>query len=256
MVGRSTLKASEEVIGILQTAAAFDNEGITLGSALSRAEYLAVNKFLEVAGAKWNKKAKRHLFEPGAKEKLEALLDTGEIRDDKKHFQAFYTPESVAKNLVRLAGVRPGVVCLEPSAGQGAIADAIREAGGSLKCVELDPVAIGVLRGKGHDVLGYDFLDVDPAGAEPFDRVVMNPPFTSDQDIKHVLHAFEFLRPGGTLIAIMSPGFTFGETAVRRLFREFVEKHGSIVCELPAGTFSESGTEVRTVVVELMKEAK
>lgn len=264
-MARSTLKASEEVLGILNTAAVIGDDGVTLGQTLSRDEYQAVNKFLETAGAKWNRKAKRHLFTaPDARDKLLSLLETGEIRDDKKHFQAFYTPAELADELVELAEVQDGMDCLEPSAGDGVIADAIKEAGGQVLCVEIDPKAVRLLDKKLYVAYGADFLTCRPVeeeattpespGLGKFDRVVMNPPFTADQDIKHVRHAFKFLRDGGRLIAIMSPGFTFGEKRARREFRDFLEEHGRIVRELPEGTFKESGTNVRAVIVELVKE--
>jgi len=252
-----TLKASEEVLNLLNTAAVIGDDGVTLGKALSRTEYVAVNKFLETAGAKWNKKAKRHLFAaPDARKKLLALLETGEIRDDKRHFQAFYTPSDVARQLVEIADIQQDMLCLEPSVGHGAIYEAIREAEPNIRgvvAIDANPDVVPVLKSKGLGAMTADFLDCDPEDFARFDRVVMNPPFTGDQDIKHVRHAYRFLREGGKLVAIMSPGFTFGESHIRREFREFVEEHGRVVEELPEGSFKESGTNVRAVVVELVK---
>ncbi len=31
----------------------------------------------------------------------------------------------------------------------------------------------------------------------------MNPPFSRQQDIRHVMHAAKFLKPGGRLVAVM-----------------------------------------------------
>lgn len=259
---KNVLEASSDVLNILRSAD-IDDTGLTLTAQLDRAQYVAVNKFLETAGAKWNRKAKRHVFEPGAKERIDALLSTGSLVDEKKAFQAFYTPAEVAEQLVELADIEPFMRCLEPSAGDGVIAEAIKEANGSVVCVELNERAATTLDNKCLVAYNCDFLrcrPVDDEDDEPdapalgkFDRVVMNPPFTNDQDIKHVRHAFTFLKPGGRLIAIMSPGFTFGGSRTRQAFRDFVEKHGGIVDELPEGTFKESGTNVRTVVVELKK---
>lgn len=250
---KSTLTASHEVLAILRQSV-IDEEGLTLpGENLQRDHYEAVNKFLELAEAKWNKSKKRHLFKRGAKEKIEALLASGQIVDEQKLFQAFYTPTAIAAELVRLAGVVEGMEVLEPSAGVGAIADAANAAGASVYCVEMNPEAAGELEAKGYEVERSDFLALDPQPT--FDRVVMNPPFTNDQDIKHVQHAHRFLKEGGKLVAIMSPGFTFGGSKARTTFREFVAAHGRIVKELEQGAFAESGTDVKTVIVELRKTA-
>ena len=252
-MAKGVLKASEEVIGILETAAVIDDQGITLSEGLSRAEYVQVNKFLEAAGAKWNKQAKRHIFtRPDARERLESLISDGEVVDEKKAFQAFHTPTEVARELVELADIRPGMRCLEPSAGEGAIAEVMRDAGGEVTCFDIDARKVKTLIGKGFTAFELDFLEY-LAGLGDFDRIVMNPPFQRNQDIEHVRHAFDFLKEGGKLLAIMSPGFTFGETRIRREFRDFVAEHGRIVKELPEGTFKESGTNVRTVIVELWK---
>jgi predicted RNA methylase len=246
--------ATPEILDILSRSA-IDDDGLTLpGEQLERKNYEAVNVFLDLAGAKWHKGKKRHLFQnAAAREKIKNLLETGELLNEKKHFQAYYTPASVAQELVGLAGVAEGMDVLEPSAGAGAIAFAAREAGGLVYCVEMNPEARRNLADHGLTAREGDFLSLDPAAMTPFHRVLMNPPFTNNQDIKHVQHAYQFLKPGGKLYAIMSPGFTMGGIAIREDFKRFVAEHGRIVKELPEGTFSESGTEVRTVIIELTK---
>ncbi len=246
----ATLKADQNVLDIIRRAT-IDDDGLTLTGTLDRKDYVAVNQFLELAGAKWDRKAKRHVFQAGAKAKIEGLLGTGEILDEKKHFQAFYTPQEVAQDLVRMADVEPGMACLEPSAGDGAIAQALQEFGAKVTCIELNPEAAQKLEERGFDPLVTDFLTVEPE--EVYDRVVMNPPFTRDQDIDHVLHAFKFLKPGGKLVAIMARGFLFGEQKKRSAFRSKVVDIGRLLTELPEGTFKESGTMVATVVIELRK---
>lgn len=251
----ATLNADQTVLDIIARSE-MDETGLTLKGQLDRKEYDAVNKFLELAGAKWNRSAKRHIFQPGAKAKIEALLDSGEIINEKKQFQAFYTPAWLAEELVALAGVGDGMDCLEPSAGAGAIATAARKAGGQVWCVEINQEAAKELVAQGFAANLLDFLTLEPKDAPTFDRVLMNPPFTNDQDIKHVMQAFRFLKPGGKLYAIMSPGFTYGsQRNIRKEFSELVALYGRVVRELPGGTFRESGTDVTTVIVELKKMA-
>lgn len=69
--------------------------------------------------------------------------------------------------------------------------------------------------------------------------IVMNPPFSKGQDIKHVMHARRFLRADGLLIAIVSAG-SRTEAALQPLADSWDE--------IPADTFKESGTGVRTIL--------
>lgn len=87
-----------------------------------------------------------------------------------------------------------------------------------------------------------------------FDIVLMNPPFTKDQDIAHVLHAWHFLRPGGRLISITSKGWSYGQRRKAIEFKEFVDDHRFQETQtLPPGTFRASGTDVETLLISLVK---
>lgn len=92
-----------------------------------------------------------------------------------------------------------------------------------------------------------DFLMVEP---EPiYDRVVMNPPFGRQADIKHVNHALKFLKSGGMLVSVMSSSVTFRSNKLTADFRQMVEDRGGHIEELPESSFKSSGTMVNTVIV-------
>lgn len=152
---------------------------------------------------------------------------------------------------MRLAGIKAGMRVLEPSAGLGAIAYACAEAGAEVDCYEIQQGnAFHLAMDAPHD-LGRtkvaDFLTVPP---EPvYDRVVMNPPFLKQADIKHVMHAHQFLKPGGLLVSVMSAGITFRTDARTTAFNAFVQERGGHVEELPENSFKASGTGVHTVIV-------
>jgi type I restriction-modification system DNA methylase subunit len=76
----------------------------------------------------------------------------------------------------------------------------------------------------------------------------MNPPFAKQADIKHILHAFKCLKPGGKLVAIMSNGVMFRENKASSDFRDFVASRGGSITDLPEGSFKASGTGVNTCV--------
>ncbi len=145
---------------------------------------------------------------------------------------------------------------LEPSAGQGALAVPLLQAGAILTAYELDADNFAKLTSNlaneanhGFTLHHGDFLKAAPLPL--FDRVVMNPPFTRRQDIHHVRHAFRFLRVGGRLAAVMTSGVEFRSDRIAAEFRAFVAEHYGSIEALPEGSFKESGTSVKTVIVTM-----
>jgi hypothetical protein len=59
---------------------------------------------------------------------------------------------------------------------------------------------------------------------ETYDRVVMNPPFARNAAPKHVLHAYDFLKPGGRLVSVMPSSVTFRTDALNDKVR-YLAKH-------------------------------
>src|SRR5260370_113585 len=80
-----------------------------------------------------------------------------------------------------------------------------------------------------------------------FDRIVMNPPFTQGQDIKHVRRALEWLAPNGILVSVM-----FGNQE-RRPFAKLVSELHPQITEVPRGAFKTSGTDIPTVIVRIQR---
>ncbi len=243
------MKIPQEVLNVISTGEVEGNLFKITGGQLDRKLYVAVNEVLANIGGKWNKKFKGHLFDEDPSDKIDQVLLTGESVNEKKLYQFYETPKELVQRMIEVANIEPHMAVLEPSAGHGVIADAIKETGASVRCCELDPKKVEVLLSKGHIVLAGDFLEQD---LQPFDRVVMNPPFTKQQDIDHVMKAFELLKPQGILVAIMSPGFTFRQNNKSIEFKKLVEYCGYWE-ELPENTFKDSGTGVNTVLVLLNK---
>ena len=166
--------------------------------------------------------------------------------------QFFPTPAAVVERMLNAARLEPGMTVLEPSAGLGAIARPAAARGASVDCIELNGELVRRLHEAGFNVQGADFLEV-PARPE-YDRVMMNPPFASRADVRHVrhvLHALGFLKPGGLLVAIMSAGAGFRDDNLTVGFRDTVEERGGTITALPDDAFKESGTGVRTLLVTI-----
>jgi SAM-dependent methyltransferase len=120
----------------------------------------------------------------------------------------FPTPAPLAERVAELLELDGTHDVLEPSAGMGHLAEALRDAGlGTLTLVELAADLVEYLHGRGLGlVLSGDFLDWNGEGLRTFDRIGMNPPFERGAARKHVEHAARMLRPGGRLVAVYPAG--------------------------------------------------
>lgn len=242
-------KIDEATLAILSRVTVDGNTIFLTCGQLDRKQYQAVNDVLVNMGGKWNRKAKGHVFTESPTDKLEQVLLSGEIVPPKK-YGYFPTPAKLAKHVVFMADIGPDMRVLEPSAGQGAIAEHV-PAGCSLHCVELLDDNVAALAKRGFSIKHHgDFLSLAPVAE--FDRVVMNPPFDKQSDIDHVTHAWKFLKPGGRLVSIMASSVLFRDNRKTVEFRGLAEKHGTIE-RLPEGSFKESGTGVNTVLVVMDK---
>jgi protein-L-isoaspartate O-methyltransferase len=137
----------------------------------------------------------------------------------------FPTPPPLAQHMVQLAGIKPGMRVLEPSAGKGDIADAIAAAGGKVEALEIAGSLKAVLGAKGHNLVGTDFEDFTPA--EKYDAIVMNPPWSGGADVRHVMRAWDMVKPGGRLVALMSLHASFAQDKASTAFRAFLENTGA-----------------------------
>ena len=161
-------------------------------------------------------------------------------------FQLFQTPPALATRLVAALHLSPGARVLEPSAGLGRILDALapfnpRET----VAVELAPPCARELfiQDRPHvSILQRDFLSLSPAETGLFDAVVMNPPFHLRADIRHILHARSFLKPGGSLAALCLLS-SHRLASLRPLCSSWEV--------LPASTFAAEGTHVVTALLTL-----
>ena len=222
---------------------------------LEPAVYKAVDNFLKALGGKWNRSQQGHKFERGTAE-VAAAIAAGKATDTKKTFEQFFTPPDVADQVVRLAQIEGTMRVLEPSAGGGALIAAIAKAHSAaiIHAIEIDPRLVGELRNKfmlRATIAEGDFLRVD--WREAFERIVMNPPFGRGADMAHVTKALSVLKPGGILVAIMSPHWTFASDGPAERFRGLVNEHSHDWTPLPEGSFKSAGTGVSTGILTIRK---
>jgi protein-L-isoaspartate O-methyltransferase len=156
----------------------------------------------------------------------------------------------LAERVIDLAEIPvadPDLRVLEPSAGTGALIEAMNFCGGTLVAVEINVSLAESLRQRFQavDVRCSDFLSCN-GDLGTFDRIIMNPPFQNGADIEHIEHARKFLKPGGRLVAICANGPRQRE----RLMSEADEW-----IDLEPGTFKESGTMVNAALLVFVRPA-
>lgn len=166
-----------------------------------------------------------------------------------KDLQFYWSPPAVVEAALEYAGIHerkyyrgdpPEMRVLEPSCGDGRILDELRARGCRALGVEYDEGRATQAKAKGHSVLTANFLEHPPT--EEFDYVVMNPPFYGRHYVKHVRHAERFLKPGGTLVAILPASARYDHDDLKGEWRD-----------LPVASFADAGTNVPTTMLKIRR---
>jgi SAM-dependent methyltransferase len=168
-----------------------------------------------------------------------------------KDLQFYPTPKAVIDDILDAAGIykprdysrgdAPAYRVLEPSCGDGRILDEIKARGSRGFGIEVHAARAAEARAKGHSVLTANFLEY-PAVPD-YDLVVMNPPFYGRHYVKHVAHALEFLKPGGTLVTDLPASAWYDHKELAGEWRD-----------LPIASFAESGTNIPTGYLRIRKK--
>jgi predicted RNA methylase len=251
---------TEQVADVLKQAECSENT-LKLRLQLERKLYLDVMKVIEALGGKWSRKHGAHVFPEPAWDRIADVITTRVVEPEesaKVEFQFYPTPSGLAAKIVRLAGIQRQHRTLEPSAGSGSIIKEIGIVTGPLTvffCEIQEDLRKEVEKLPGVKFLCADFRDLPEE--EKFDRIVANPPFRKGQDIDHVLKMWTHLAPGGRLVAVTSPAWTYRtdsrHVSFRRWFQTYAEAGAARYETLPAGTFRDSGTMVTTTLLTIEK---
>ena len=246
------MKLTPEQIQILDAGRIEDNK-FYLQWQLDRKQYVSINEVLETIGLKWNRKEKAHIFDGEMLEEAIAdIISSGEVETLKetiKKFQFYPTPREVVEVMIDLAEIEDGNSVLEPSAWKWAIAKLFPK-NTKVTLVELNQECYDYLKNdpeiETYDIVNMDFLEYQSTA---FDRIVMNPPFSKSQDVKHILHAYSMLKIWGVLVSVASSSVQYRGGKVY----EELEALNPEYVDLPEGSFKESGTMVNSVIVVLRK---
>lgn len=244
-----------EILG----AAEISGTDLRLVGQLDRKEYAQVNEVLENLGGRWNRKLRAHVF-PDASfaQALAAIVDGGDAPGPARTVEGYVaTPTDLAVQLVAdyMLDLAPGARVLEPSAGDGALVRAVSAMvrGVAVTAVEPNRDRAALIGDHSSVTVVVDTLESYAASEpEPFDAVVMNPPFAVPGKptlwIDHVHLAWSLLKPGGRLVSIAPAGFVHRTDRRHAAMRDLVSAHGDWD-ELSPDAFKSSGTSIRAVVL-------
>lgn len=222
---------------------------------ISDNEYDLLKPIVEHLGGHWREKTKCFIFYKNVKDTLDYYVANGVTPTEQylwqEETQYYPTPVEVANRVVELAEITEGCSVLEPSAGRGNLLDCI-----GVKCdiLAIEPLSENCkyLESKGYNY-GITTFEKAYKTLPNFNRVVMNPPFSGQRDIKHVMMAYSLLNPEGVLVSVMSENALYYETEISADFRAFLKKNKAYVEAVPALSFAENGTTIETVIVTIKK---
>jgi PRTRC genetic system protein E len=215
--------------------------------------YQEVRKALLNAGAKY--KSNTFVFPNEAQLYIDRLV-SGESVNIKKEFQFFATPADIAQMMISyLPPVADDAKVLEPSAGDGALIKAFLAAYPNIKVDAFELLDINRKKLEAMEnviVLGTEFIAHCEVN-DFYDIIIANPPFTKNQDIDHIRKMYEALKPGGTIIALASPSWTFGSQKKQVEFKRWLEELDVFPKTLQQKSFASSGTQVVPVLLQIQK---
>lgn len=220
----------------------------------NKKSYAEAKKWIEEAGGSWQGGKIQGFTFPFNAERVFSILHEGKRCNLQQEYQYFATPPEVADWLVMLAGgIHEDEKVLEPSAGTGAIIDAIHRSCKDVvvDCFELMPENKELLSKKSDiQILGDDFTVYD---LELYDKIIANPPFSKNQDIKHVKRMYEYLKEGGTIAAIMSCHWKIASEKECADFRKWLKDVHAKIYDIEEGSFKQSGTGIETTAVVIQR---
>lgn len=170
-------------------------------------------------------------------------------RQDREGKEWYATPEPVGLFMVNLSGAHSGDDILEPSAGDGAIG---RYMPSDASVTFIEPSESLASRARMNNTNANVIIDsFESHGSNnKYDSIVMNPPFGQGGSIaiKHLVKAFEHLRDGGRVVALLPVG-KMDELIVKySQMGYFKDIYTVAEFALPSSTFKNAGTAVNTKI--------
>lgn len=183
---------------------------------------------------------------------------------EREKLQAYFTPIDVVKKMQEYAHISENDIVLDPSAGIGNLVNGLSISKERIYLIEPNPEFCNFLKRNGYiHVIQSTFEEAIEKGQVPnnISKILMNPPFSKQNDLKHISLAYKLLAPGGTLISIVGKNSVLERDSSgkeSKIFQEFYHicqnSKSHQLIELPEGTFEKSGTICDTYMITLEKQ--
>lgn len=135
------------------------------------------------------------------------------------------TPKEVIAEMFNYGSSPAGKIILEPSAGFGNIVDYCKTNGAKEVIACEKDHKLRAIVGQKCKLIGDDFLQVTSEMVSHINMIVMNPPFSADED--HILHAFDIAPSGCEILALCNyNSINRPSNRKKRMFKETVESFG------------------------------
>ena len=183
---------------------------------------------------------------------------------EREKLQAYFTPLEISKKMQQSAHICDNDIVLDPSAGTGNLVNGLNIPKENIFLVEPNPEFCEFLRRNGYvNVIQSTFEDALDKRVLPnnISKILMNPPFSKQSDLKHILLAYELLNKGGTLVSIIGKNSLL-ERDINNQKSPTLENFINIcksskihqIVNLEPASFEESGTICDTCMIILEKE--
>lgn len=236
-------------------------------------EYDRLRWVMESYGGRWNERCKGFKFNEFDDEKLKSIkadlsvgfVNLSEEKRTREKDAFFPTPVKVVDKMIRTANLKPDSIMLESSAGTGRILDEAKKVINSVDnfvVIEMNSERQRILRDKGYKVDFNGTFEDSLKDSETLkkikncDKVVINPPFKNDSDVKHLLISYMFCADNADVVSILQENSLYYDRQIHRVFKEFLSligKDAYEVVSLPAGSFKDELTTVDTVIIHIKK---
>ena len=233
----------------------WDGEVLTMPQVqFDKKSYNTVKTWIEESFGSWNSQKQGFTWDFDAN-RVVGILIQGKRCNLRQDYQFFATPDAVADLAAsKFSSIKPNMKILEPSAGRGALINAVKRIcpNAIVDCYELMPENVQFLRNiEGASIIGEDFIK-ECTGK--YQRIIANPPFSGNQDIEHVYAMYNHLDVNGEMSVITSQHWKIGSDSKCKNFRKWLDDHEAQIQDIAAGEFKESGTGIQTTLIYIVKK--
>lgn len=183
---------------------------------------------------------------------------------EREKLQAYFTPPEISKKMQQLAHICDNDIVLDPSAGTGNLVNGLNVPKDNIFLVEPNPEFCEFLRRSGYvNVIQSTFEEALDKKVLPnnISKILMNPPFSKQSDLKHILLAYELLNKGGTLVSIIGKNSLLERDinnqkspTLENFINTCKSSKSHQLVNLEPNSFEESGTICDTCMIILEKE--